>query len=77
LSFCSSSPALYLKDERREECADVDDTPLTDARSAREGEMEETANYLPGCSANFRLKDRINSVTTSTTSVFVLLSCWQ
>jgi hypothetical protein len=46
LSFCSSSPALYLKGERREECAAVDDTPLTNARSAREEEMEETANYL-------------------------------
>jgi hypothetical protein len=48
LSFCSSSPALYLKGERREECAAVDDTPLTDARSAKEEEMEETANYLSG-----------------------------
>jgi hypothetical protein len=44
LSFCSRSPALSLKGERREECAAVDDTPLTDARSAKEGEMEETAN---------------------------------
>lgn len=50
LRFSSSSPALYLySGERREECAAVDDTPLTNAlKSAREGEMEETANHLAG-----------------------------
>jgi hypothetical protein len=74
LSFCSSSPALYLKGERREECAAVDDTPVTDARSAKEEEMEETANYRSGRSVNFRFKARIDSLTTS---VWVLPDCWQ
>lgn len=36
--------------------------------------MEETANYLAGLLEIFRLKDRINSLTTS---VFVLPFCVQ
>jgi hypothetical protein len=31
LSFCSSSPAIYAKHERREECERVDDTHPTNA----------------------------------------------
>ncbi len=38
LSFCSSSPALYAKQERREECERVDDAPPTYAEGAGRGD---------------------------------------
>jgi hypothetical protein len=37
LSFCSS-PALYAKHERREECERVDDTPLINAAGEGRGD---------------------------------------
>ncbi|BAZ25509.1 hypothetical protein NIES4073_64140 [Kalymmatonema gypsitolerans NIES-4073] len=38
LSFNSSSPALYAKHERREECERVDDAPLTNAGGEGRGD---------------------------------------
>jgi hypothetical protein len=59
--------------ERREECVAADDAP-TEARSAREEVIEESAHYSAEISEILRFKDRINSLTTS---VFVLPTCLQ
>ena len=37
-SYLAGSPALYLKDERRDESRAVDDTPLTNAEGKGRGD---------------------------------------